>query len=259
MLSDEDLVDWDISGSGLVFSHVGDVLFISVGSLVVDDGDISGLNGGHWSVLGLINSVVSRLFFSSILGLVLNSDVVVEDGVVSDFLIFSVENSVLVGVSGLWLVSVLGLGVGSLEDLDLGSVPVLFLLSVEDFVVSLVGGEWNIIPVSLGVVAVDESWLPSEPGVVVWSVLDLISGSVSDFLFWSVLDLDLGEFGGDWNLACSDFSLSLGLDGVLDLVVGDFDVSELGLFTVFGVRVFILVISELDGGGGCNEGYSEFH
>ena len=248
VVSKDGSLDWDISGSGLVLGNIGDLLLISVGGLVVDDWNISGLDGGDWSVLSLVNSVVSGLFFSSVLSLVLNSVVGVEDGVVPGLLVSSVEDGVLVGVPGLWLVSVLGLRVGSLEDLDLGSVPVLFLLSVENFVVGLVGGEWNIVVVGLGVVSIDGSWLPGESSVVVGSILDFIGGGVPDLLFWSVLDLDLGELSGDWDLSGSDLGLGLGGDGVLDLVIDDFDVTESGLFAIFDVSVFPFLLSPLDGG-----------
>ena len=156
----------------------------------------------------------------------LNSVVGVEDGVVPGLLILSVEDSVLVGVPGLWFISILGLRVWSGEDLDVSSVSVLFLLSVENFVVSLIGGEWNIVVVGLSVVSIDCSWLPCESLVVVWSILDLIGSGVPDFLFWSVLDLDLRELSGDWNLSGSDLLLSLSGNRVLDLVVSDLNVTE---------------------------------
>ena len=60
----------------------------------------------------------------------LNSDVLVEDSVVSGLTFLSVENLVLVGVSGLWLISVGGDGVRSLKNLKLGSVSMLFFFSV---------------------------------------------------------------------------------------------------------------------------------
>ena len=259
MISLEESFNWDISCPGLVLSYIGNFFLISICSLIGDDGDISCLCGDNSSVTSIVDSVVPSFLLSSVLSLVLNSVVGVENGVIPGLLIFSVEDLVFVGVPGLWFISIFGLRVGSCEDLNLSSVSVFFLLPVVDFVVSLVSGEWSIFVVSFSVVSIDGSWFPGESSVFVGSVLDLISGSVSDFLFWCVLDLDLGEFGGDWNLACSDFSLSLGLDGVLDLVVGDFDVSELGLFTVFDVSVFPGLGFPLDGGDGCDECYSEFH
>ena len=259
VVSEENLVDWDISCSGLVLSSVENLLLISVGGLVVDDWNISCVKSGDSSVLSVIDSVVSCLFLSSILSLMLDSVVGVEDSVVSDFFILSVENSVLVGVSCLWLVSVESLRILSGEDVDLSSVSVFFLLSVVNLVVSLVSGEWNISVFGLSVVSIDESWLPGESLVVVWSVVDFVGGGVPDLLLWSVLGLSLGEFGGDWNLSSPDLGLDLGGDGVLDLVVYNFDIAEAGLFTVFGVGVRVLVISEFDGCCGSNEGYSEFH
>ena len=261
VVSLDDSVDWDISGPGLILSHVVNFFLISVGGFVVDDWNISGLDSGDWSVCSLVDSVVSCLVLSSVLGLMLNSDLSVEDSVVSDFLISSVENSVLVGVSGLWLVSVFGLRVFSGEDLDLSSVSWFFLLSVVDLVVGLVGGEWDILPLSLSVVAVDESWFPGESGVVVGSVVDFVCGGVPDLLLRSVLGLGLGEFSGDWNLSGSDLGLGLGLDGVFDLVVGNFDITEEGLFTIDGVFVKVSVLGLLPFDGCCcrNEGYSEFH
>jgi hypothetical protein len=112
---------------------------------------------------------------------------------------------------------------------------VLFLLSVHDFVVRLVCGEWNIIVLGLRVVSVDGPWLEGVSGVFIWSVLDLIGFGVPDLLLGSVLDISLGELGGVWNLSCPDFSLSLGLDAVLDLIVVDLDVSELCHFTILGM------------------------
>merc|ERR1719203_2153471 len=167
-------INWDISGPGLILGSVENLFLISVGSLVGDDWDISGLLGDDSSVLGVVLSVVP----------------------------------------GLCLISILGLRVRSCENFDLGSVPVLFLLSVHDFVVGLVRGEWNIVVLGLSVVSVDGSWLEGVSGVLIGSVLDLIGLGVPDLLFGSVLGLSLGELGGNWNLACSDLSLGLGLDAV---------------------------------------------
>lgn len=102
-------LDWDISCPGLVLSHIGDVFFISVGGLVCDDRDFSGLSGDDCPVLSVILGVEPGVALSSVLSLMLNSVVGVEDGVVAGLLIRPVLNLVLVGVSSLWLVSVLGL------------------------------------------------------------------------------------------------------------------------------------------------------
>ena len=247
----EGSLDWDISGTGLVLSSVENLFLISVGGLVGDDWNISGLGGDNVTVLGVVLGVVSGLFFHSVLSLMLDSVVSIEDSVVSGLFISSVEDSVLVGVSGLWLISVLGLRVGSLEDFDLSSVSVLFLVSVVDLVVGLVGGEWDVIVVGLSVVSVDKSWFPGESSIVIGSVLDFIGSGGSDFLLWSVLDLSLREFSGVWNLSGSDFGLSLGLDGVLDLFVKDFDVTEMCVLD------FVNDWFPLDGGCGTDKGNCE--
>ena len=131
-------LDWDISGTGLVLSGVGDSLLISESSLVGDDWDLTSLSGGDWDVFNIVNSVESGLLLSSVFGDMLNSGVFVENSVVSGLAFLSVENLVLVGVSGLWLISVGGDGVRSRKDLNFSSVSVLFFLSVENFVVGFV-------------------------------------------------------------------------------------------------------------------------
>jgi len=247
-------VNWDISCSGLVFSSVEDLFFISVGGLVIYDWNVSGLNGDNRSVFRVVFSVVPGVLLSSVLSLVLDPVVGVEDGVVSGLLISSVEDSVLVGVPGLWFISVLGLRVGSGKDRNLSPVSVLFFLSVENLVVSLIGGEGNISIVGLSIVSVLKSWLPGESLVVIWSILDFIGRGVPDFLIWSILGFDLRELSGDWNLSSSDLRLCLCLDGVLDLIVLDLNVTEQSLFTIFGMSMGIVVIAELDSGNGTDEG-----
>ena len=240
-------INWNISGSCFVLSSVENLLLVSVSGLVGDDGDISVLGRSDCSVGGLVDGVEPGVLLGSVLSLMLNSVLGVEDGVVPGLFLFPVEHLVVVAVPGLGLISVVGDGVRSLKDLDFGSVAVLLLLSVEDFVVRLVGGEWHILVVGLRVVAVDSSWLERVPMVGVWSIVDLVIDSVSDLFFGSVFHLNLRELGGDWNLSGPDFDLLLGLNRVLDFVVDNFDVTELGLLTVLGVGVFVLVVAELDG------------
>ena len=85
-------LDWDISSPGLVLGSVGDLLFLSVGSLVGDDGNLSGLLGDDCSVLGVVLSVVSRVRLSSVLGLMLNSVLGIKDSIVAGLLIGSILN-----------------------------------------------------------------------------------------------------------------------------------------------------------------------
>ena len=243
-------IDWNISSSSLILSSVKDLFFVSVLSLVGDLWDLPVLSGGDWSVGSLVDSIVSGFSLCFVLSFMLNSIVSVEDCVISSLFILSVEDLILVRVSGLWLVSVLGDGVRSLEDADVSSVSVFFLLSVENVVVSFVGGVWDISVVGLSVISVLLSWLESVSGVVIWSVLDLVLSGVPHFFFGSVLDFSLLVCGGDWDLSSPDFSLGLGCDGVLNFFVDDFDITELGLLTILGVSVLVLiVVSVLDANG----------
>ena len=254
-------LDWDISGTGLVFNLVGDGLLVSEGSLVGDDWNFTGLDLDGWLVLDFVDSVDTGLLLNSVAGLVLNSYVLIEDGVVSGLSLLSVENSVLVGVTSLWLISVLGDGVRSLEDLDLVSVSVLLFLSVEDFVVSFIGGEWNISVLGLNVVAVGYSWLEGVAEVVVVSVLDFEGFGVSEFLLWLVLDLNVVTAGLDWDLSCSDFLFGSGGDTVLDLVIEDLDVSESFFRSVLGVGVYggFVVVLDAYGVNGAEKSSDVFH
>ena len=231
-------LDWDISGTGLVFNLVSDGLFISEGGLVGDDWNFTGLGSLDSLVLDFIDGVDTGLLLNSVLSTVLNSHVLIENGVVSGLSLLSVENGVLVGVTGLWFFSVLSDGVWSLEDLNLVSVSVLLFLSVEDFVVSFVGGEWNISVLGLDVVSVGYSWLEGVAKVVVFSVLDFICFGVSELLLRLVLGLCMLAGGGDRDLSCSDFLFGSGLDTILDFVIEDFDVSESFFRTIVGVGMY---------------------
>ena len=231
-------LDWDVSGSGLVLNFISDGLLISEGSFVGNDWNFTGLGCGDCLVLNLIDGINASLLLDSVAGLVLNSHVLIEDGVVSGLSLLSVENGVLVGVTNLWLISVLSDGVRSLEDLDLVSVSVLFFLSVEDLVVSFIRGEWNISVLGLDVVSVGYSWLKGVAEVVVVSVLDFIGFGVSEFLLWLILDLNVIAGSRNWDLSCSDFLLSSGLDTILDFVIEDFNVSESFFSTIVGVGMY---------------------
>jgi len=244
---------WDVSGPGFVLGDVGNVFLISVGCFVGDEWNVSVLLSDDCSVLGVSLSVVSGFALSSILGLVLNSVLRVEDGVVASLLFFPVANIVLIGIPCLGFISVLSFRVGSGEGLKLSSVPVFFLLSVLNGVVSLISGEWHISVVGLLIGAVFGSWLEGVSAVLVWSVLDLVVGGVPHLLVSSVLGLRLAELGGDRDLSGPDFLLVLVINGVLDLIVMDFDVTEPGLLTILGMGVFVRTISELDGCGGCKD------
>ena len=103
-----------IPSAGLVLCCVGNGLLISEGSLVRDDWDFTGLDGGGRNVLNLVDGVVSSFLLVSVLSHVLDSGVLIEDSVVSSLALLSVEHLVGVGVAGLWLVSVQGVGVWSL-------------------------------------------------------------------------------------------------------------------------------------------------
>ena len=231
-------LDWDISGTGLIFGLVSNSFLISESSFVGDDWNFTGLGCGDCLVLNLIDGINASLLLDSVAGLVLNSHVLIEDGVVSGLSLLSVENGVLVGVTSLWLISVLSDGVRSLEDLDLVSVSVLFFLSVEDLVVSFISGEWNISVLGLDVVSVGYSWLKGVAEVVVVSVLDFIGFGVSEFLLWLILDLNVIAGSSNWDLSCSDFLLSSGLDTILDFVIEDFNVSESFFSTIVGVGMY---------------------
>ena len=238
MLSNDLSLDWNVSGAGLVLNVVSNGLFVSEGSFVGDDWDFTGLGGDDFLVLDFVDGVDAGLLLGSVLSSVLDSDVLIENSVVSGLSLLSVLDLVLVGVAGLWLVSVLSDGVWSGEDLNLLSEPVLLFLSVEDLVVGLVGGEWDISPLGFGVEAIGKSWLPGEAGVHVWSVLDLVGLGVSEFLLWLVLGLDVLASGVDWDLSGSGLSFGLGLDGVLDFVVEDLNISEELLGGVLNMSVF---------------------
>ena len=250
--------DWDISGAGLIFGDVFDYFIISVGSLVGNLWDRASLSCDGSLVLSLINGVVSSFRLSSVLGLVLNSHMLIENCLVSCFSFFCVNDCVLVGVAGLWLISVMSDRVRSFEDLDLSSVSVLFLLLVKDIVVSLVSDIWNIFPVSLSVVSVDLNWLPSVSVVVVWSVLDFVLGCVSNLSVSSVLGLIMSASSGHWNLSGSDFSLGFCLNVVLNFIVGEFNVSELDFLTTLDVSVIVssIVASRCKAS---KKGRNEFH
>ena len=128
---------------------------------------------------------------------------------------------------------------------------------------SLVRGEWDISPSSLSEVSVGNSWFPSVSKIFVFSVLDLVCQGVSDLLLSSVFGDIMSAGGGHWDLSGSDFSLSLGVDLVVSLLVEDFDVSESGVFTILGVGVYVWFrfISILDGDSvdGSDKGKGEFH
>ena len=128
---------------------------------------------------------------------------------------------------------------------------------------SLVRGEWDISPSSLSEVSVGNSWFPSVSKISVFSVLDLVCQGVSDLLLSSVFGDIMSAGGGHWDLSGSDFSLSLGVDLVVSLLIEDFDVSEAGVFTILGVGVYVWFrfISILDGDSvdGSDKGKGEFH
>ena len=235
-------LDWDISGTGLELSDVFDLFIISVGSLVGDDWNLTSLSCDLSLVLSLVDSVESSLSLSSVLGLVLNSHVLIENCLVSCFSFLSVKDLVLVGETGLWLISVVSDSVISLEDLDLSSVSVLFLLLILDCVVSLVGDIWDIFPVSLGIVSEDLNWLPGVSVVVVWSVLDLVLGGISHLSVSSVLGLVMSASSGDWDLSGSDFSLNFGENVVFNLIVVELDVSESDFLATLDVGVFVGIV-----------------
>ena len=172
-------LDWDISGTCLVFDLVGNSLLISVSCFVGDDWNFTGLSGSDCLVLNFINSVDASLLLNSITSLVLNSYVFIKYSVVSGLSLLSIENSVLISVADLWFFSILSDGVRSLKDLNLISVSVLFFFSVENLVVSFIGGKWNISVLSLDVIAVGYSWLKGVANVVVVSVRYLVFFGVS--------------------------------------------------------------------------------
>ena len=250
--------NWNISGTGLELSDVIDDFIVSVSSLVSNDWDLTSLSCYFSLVLSFVDGVESSLSLGSVLGLVLNSNMLIENCLVSCFSLLCVKNLVFVGEAGLWLISVVSDRVGSLEDLDLSSVSVLFLLLIKDFVVSLVGDIWNIFPVGLSVVSIDLNWLPSVSVVVVWSVLDFVLGCVSDLSVGSVLGLIVSASGGNWDLSGSDFSLSFGENVVLNFIVVELDISEFDFFTTLDVGVF--VSSVVTGGREASKkGRNEFH
>ena len=253
-------LDWDIPCAGLIFCYIVNCLFIPEGSLVGDDWNFTGLSCGDCLVLGLVNCVDSSISLSSVLGFVLNSKVLIEYSVVSSLSLLSVKDFVLVGVANFWLFSVFGDGIRSLKDFNFSSVSVFDLILVKDFVVGLVGYEWDIFPVGLGVVSVDLNWLPGVSGVDVWSVQDLIFSGVSHLTISTVFGFFMSASSGNWDLSGSHFSLSFGLDVVLDFVVLDNDVSVSDILTVRGVGVFVrLVIVATSRGNSGKNGSNEFH
>ena len=114
----------------------------------------------------------------------------------------------------------------------------LLFFSVEDFVMGFIGGEWDISVLGLDVVSVGYSWLKGVAEVVVVSVLDFIGFGVSEFLLWLILDLNVIAGSRNWDLSCSDFLLSSGLDTILDFVIEDFNVSESFFSTIVGVGMY---------------------
>ena len=243
-------LDWNISGPGLVLSSVLDLLLVSVGGLVGDDGNISVLGSGHGLVLGLLDGVVSGLSLSLVLSLELDANVGVEDSLVSSLGLSSVEDFVLVGVSSLWDIIIDGLGVGSLSDGDLVSVSVFLFLSVLNVAASLVVGDWNILVMGLLVVSVLESGDKLVPDKVLLMLKDLVVGGESLFFVCLVFCLCLLVLIRNWDLSAPYFGLDLGVDGIFDFIVFDFDVSEFVGFAVLDMRVFVLIliaISNLEG------------
>jgi hypothetical protein len=189
-------------------------------------------------VLNFVDGVGSGFRLSSVAGLLNDSDLVIEDGVVSGLSLLSVKNLVLVGEAGLSLINVRGDGVGSLEDLNLVSVSVLLFFSVENFIMSFVSGVWDISPFCFGVVTIDDMGLEGEASIHVWSVLDLVGLGVSNFFFSLISGLNGIARGGYWNLSGSDFSLGLGLNVICNLFVKNFDISCILLCAMFDVGVF---------------------
>ena len=183
--------NWDISNSGLILRSIKNLFFISILGLVGDDRNLSGLSAGNFLIFNRVDSVISSVSLCSVLSFVLNSVFSVEDSVVSDFRIISVEDLVLVSVPGLWLISVLGDRVRSFENGDVSSVSVFFLISVENFIVSFISCEWYIVVMGLSVITEFLSWLPSKSFIGVWSIRDFILGGVPSFFIGSVLDLSL--------------------------------------------------------------------
>ena len=212
-------LDWDISGTGLIFGLVSNSFLISESSFVGDDWNFTGLSGGDCLVLNFINSVDTSLFLSSVTSFVLNSHVLIKYRVVSGLSLLSIENSVLISEASLWLVSVLSDGARSLKDLNLISVSVLFFFSVENLVVSFIGGKWNISVLSLDVITVGYSWLKGVAKVVVVSVRDCVFFGVSLFFLWSILGLSMFTSGLDWNLLGSNLRVSSVFDRIFNLVV----------------------------------------
>ena len=250
VVSDFLSLDWDISGPGLVLSSVLDLLLVSVGGLVGDDGNISVLGSGDGLVLGLLDGVVSGLSLSLVLSLELDANVGVEDSLVSSLGLSSVEDFVLVGVSSLWDIIIDGLGVGSLSDGDLVSVSVFLFLSVLNVVASLVVGDWNILVMGLLVVSVLESGDKLVPDKVLLMLKDLVVGGESLFFVCLVFCLCLLVLIRNWDLSAPYFGLDLGVDGIFDFIVEDFDVFEFVGFAVLDMRVFVLIliaISNLEG------------
>lgn len=234
--------DGNISSSGFVHSIIHDLVFLSVLSLVGDNGHLSVFSSGHWPVFGLLDDVVPGLMLRPVLRLLLDSVVGVEDSLVPGFDFVLVLNFVLIGVPCLLLLVVLGLSVVSVVVLDLMSVSVLFLLSVEHVVAGLVHGVWNISVVSLSVGVVDDPWNELILSDLVRVVLDLVLGGISLFFVRVVLRLRLCVSVGDGYLSGPDLLLVLMADGVLDLVVEDFDVSEPVVLAVFGVYMIVLIV-----------------
>ena len=171
-------------------------------------------------------------------------------------MLFSVEDLVLVGVSNLFNIKVVGHGVGSDSVVDFVSVSVLFLLSVENIVARLPDGVWDISVVGDDVGVVDDSWHELVLGDVVAVVLHLVVGGVSLFFVRVVLCLRLGVDVGDCDLPSPELRLVLVADGILDLIVDDWNIAELVSFAVFhmGVVIFVVIRGEVFGDLDCSRG-----
>ena len=251
VVSDGVSFDGNVSSPGFVLSSIHNLFLVSIGSLIGDDGHLSVLSSGHWSVFGFLDDVVPGLRFSPVLRLLLSSVFGIEDSAVSGFFLLLVLDFILVGEPCLLFLVVLGDRVSSILVVDLMSVSVLLFLSVKDLVACLIDLIWNISVVSLGVGVIDDPWHELILGPRVLVILDLVVGRESLFFVCVVLCLRLNVGVVDRDLSRSDLVVSLGADGVLDLIVVDFDVSEFISFAVFGMSVlvfFVVVVrSDLDG------------
>ena len=241
MVSDGSPFDWDVSGPGFVLSNVDDLFLISEGSLVSDNRHLSVGGGDLGFVFGLLDGVIPGLSLGLVLSLILDSVVGVEDGLVSDLLILSVEDLVLVGVSDFFFIVVLSNGVSSVLVLNFVPVSVFFLLSVKNIVARFPYGVWNISVVGLFVVVIDDSWDPLILGDVVWLILHLVVGGKSLFFARLVLGFRLDVDVRKWDLSCPELRLVLVVDGVLDLFVFDWHFNEFVGFTVIDVLMLVFI------------------